>query len=192
MASFKNKSCVMYNLGYIMSDIVKKSKFLSLVLRHKPEEIGLTLDSSGWARIDELCRLSCISQNELGEVVATNNKKRFEYNENKTKIRACQGHSININLNLPSSTPPEILYHGTATRFLDSIFYSGIVAKGRDMVHLSTNIETAKNVGSRHGNPIVLSIRSGDMLKDGFKFYVSNNGVWLTESVPSKYIEELS
>lgn len=179
----------MLDIGATVNDLVKKSKFLSLVLRHKPEEIGIKLDKNGWTSVAGLLKASRLNMAELDEIVSTNNKKRFEYNDNKTMIRACQGHSVNVDLGLTPSVPPETLYHGTATRFVDSIFRSGIIAKGRDMVHLSTNIETAINVGSRHGSPIVFLVKSGDMYKDGFDFIFSANGVWLTKEIPSKYIE---
>jgi putative RNA 2'-phosphotransferase len=176
-------------IGATMSDVVKKSKFLSLILRHKPEEIGLKLDSSGWAIVSELCKLAHISKSELDEVVSTNNKKRFEYNEDKSKIRACQGHSINVDLGLAPSIPPDSLYHGTATRFVNSILRSGLIAGSRDYVHMSINVDTAINVGSRHGKPVVFLVKAGEMVKDGFEFFLSNNGVWLTKSVPPKYLE---
>lgn len=173
----------------LSSNIVQKSKFLSLVLRHKPEEIGIELDKNGWTSVVDLLCATHWSITELDEVVATNNKKRFEYNENKTMIRACQGHSIDIDLNLSPSVPPSTLYHGTATRFIDSIFNKGIIAGNRDMVHLSSTIETAINVGSRHGKPAVILINAGQMHKDGHQFFLSHNGVWLTKEVPTKYLE---
>jgi len=172
-----------------MIDVVKKSKFLSLILRHKPEEIDIFLDEQGWATVVDLCRFAGFTKEGLEEVVATNNKKRFEYNENKTKIRACQGHSIPIDLNLDPVTPPPFLYHGTATRFLDSIKKEGLKAGSRMYVHLSNDNETAEVVGARHGRPFVIVVDSFAMHKDGYKFYLSTNKVWLTKEVPAKYLQ---
>jgi len=169
-------------------NITKQSRFLSLILRHKPEEIGLVLDHNGWANVKELLIKTNMDMETLEEVVSTNNKKRFAFNENKTKIRASQGHSINVDLQLESKEPPEILYHGTATRFLNSIYDTGLVSKNRIHVHLSSNKETATKVGQRHGKVIILEILSGLMFKDGYKFYISDNEVWLTNNVPTKYL----
>jgi putative RNA 2'-phosphotransferase len=171
-----------------MSDVVKKSKFLSLILRHKPEEVDITLDKHGWANVDDICKLANFTKDELNEVVTTNNKKRFEYNENKTKIRACQGHSIPIDLNLDPVMPPPFLYHGTATRFLNAIKKEGLKAGSRMYVHLSNDNKTAENVGSRHGQPFVITVDSFSMHRDGYKFYLSTNKVWLTKEVPTKYL----
>ena len=171
------------------NDLIKKSKFLSLILRHKPEEIDIELDKNGWTSVADLLYATHWSISDLDEVVEKNNKKRFEYNDNKTMIRACQGHSVNVDLNLPPSNPPSILYHGTSTRFLKSIFKNGIIAKGRNLVHLSEDFDTAIQVGSRHGHPIVLLIMASDMDKDGYTFCLSNNGVWLTKEVPVKYFK---
>lgn len=172
------------------------SKFLSLVLRHSPETIELKLDENGWADVDELIE-KCNkkeSQNEmtaelLDYVVKNNDKKRFAFNEDKTKIRASQGHSISVELNLNEAEPSEFLYHGTVDKFLENIKKEGLQKMSRQHVHLSKDRETAIKVGSRRGAPQILTIRSGEMFRDGFKFYLSENNVWLTDEVPAKYIE---
>ena len=172
------------------------SKFLSLVLRHSPETIELELDENGWADVDELiekCNKNG-SQNEmtaelLDYVVANNDKKRFAFNEDKTKIRASQGHSISVELNLNEAEPLEFLYHGTVDKFLENIKKEGLQKMSRQHVHLSKDRETAIKVGSRRGAAQILIVRSGEMFRDGFKFYLSENNVWLTDEVPAKYIE---
>jgi putative RNA 2'-phosphotransferase len=170
-------------------ELIQKSKFLSLVLRHKPEEIGIKLDAEGWANTQELCRLSHITRTELDEIVDKNNKKRFEYGGHKDKIRACQGHSIDVDLKLEPKEPPNYLYHGTSDRFLESIKKEGLKPQDRNHVHLSLDRETAEKVGQRNGgNTIVLKIRAGNMQVDEFDFYQSANGVWLTDNVPVDYI----
>ncbi|MDU1891779.1 MAG: RNA 2'-phosphotransferase [Dysgonomonas sp.] len=168
-------------------------KFLSLVLRHEPQKIGIELDENGWADVSELI-VKCARKNirfnmkELEEIVVTNDKKRYSFNEDKTKIRANQGHSINIDLGLTPVEPPEFLFHGTAERSYASIMEDGIKRVSRQHVHLSKDKETAHKVGSRHGRPIILTILSGQMYRDGFEFFVSENGVWLTDYVEAKYI----
>lgn len=172
------------------------SKFLSLVLRHSPETIGLKLDENGWADVEELIE-KCNkkgSQNQmtaelLDYVVENNDKKRFAFNEDKTKIRASQGHSISVELNMNEAEPLEFLYHGTVAKFLENIKKEGLQKMSRQHVHLSKDQETAIKVGGRRGVPQILTVRSGEMFKDGFKFYLSENNVWLTDEVPSKYIE---
>lgn len=170
----------------------KRSKFLSLILRHKPEEIGLSLDKNGWANVKLLLSKAKMSMTELEEIVETNNKKRFEFNENKTKIRARQGHSIKIDLGYEEKEPPEFLYHGTATRFIEPIYKDGLSKMNRHAVHLSKDFETAINVGQRHGKPIVLLIYAQKMHKDGHKFYLTGNDVWYTDHVPTKYLAIIS
>ena len=169
------------------------SKLMSLVLRHKPEVIGLQLDNNGWANVAEL--ISKINEQGnnvnidiINTVVGTNDKKRFAFNEDKTMIRANQGHSIDVELNLKAITPPDILYHGTAERFVGSILKEGLTKQQRQHVHLSLLQETAKAVGSRHGKPVILSINTKAMTEAGFIFYLSDNGVWLVNSVPVEYI----
>lgn len=176
---------------------IKLSKFLSLVLRHKPETIGLTLDEKGWAEVDTLINLAKkkgikINKLILEEVVANNDKKRFSFNEDKTKIRANQGHSITVDLALKPKQPPEYLFHGTATRFIDSIATKGLLKQQRNHVHLSADKATAIKVGQRHGKVVVLKIQAQKMYDAGFTFFLSNNQVWLTDSVPVKYIDFLA
>jgi len=170
------------------------SKFLSLILRHKPEEIGLTLDPNGWASIEELIALAAargtqLSRAQIETIVAESDKQRFAISADGTKIRANQGHSVGIALGLAPQTPPEQLFHGTATRFLDSIRASGLHSASRQHVHLSSDLSTAEKVGSRHGKPVILTVESGQMARDGHLFYLSENGVWLTDAVPAKYLK---
>jgi putative RNA 2'-phosphotransferase len=172
-------------------ELVSKSKFLSLVLRHRPEEIGLALDENGWASVSELLQKAKMDPPTLEEIVATNEKKRFSFNEDKTKIRAAQGHSIDVDIQLKPVDPPETLYHGTSEKFLDPIKKTGLEKKGRQYVHLSLDVATALDVGKRHGKPAVLIINSGDMSRKGYKFYLSENKVWLTDSVPVEFIQDV-
>ena len=174
--------------------LTSTSKFLSLLLRHQPEAVGLALDASGWADVTDLiarCNQHghLLTMASLEEIVTTNEKKRFAFNADKSKIRASQGHSIEIDLQLTPQVPPAILYHGTATRFVASIKAQGLLAGSRQHVHLSANLETASKVGQRHGKPIVLEVRAGDMHHAGLAFYQSENGVWLTEHVPVEFIK---
>ncbi len=176
------------------NDFVHISKFLSLVLRHKPETIGLVLDKNGWVPIQSLLEAANahnyrISRELLDEVVFRNDKMRFTFSPDGLKIRANQGHSVNVNLELEPVEPPEILYHGTIERFLKSISESGLLKMKRQHVHLSATIETAKNVGRRRGKPVVLSVAALKMHSDGHQFFLSANGVWLTEFVAYKYIK---
>jgi putative RNA 2'-phosphotransferase len=178
---------------YTEKEIIRTSKFLSLVLRHKPETIDLDLDENGWADLATLIKKVKNSGHDLDldklkYVVANNNKQRFAFDESGRKIRANQGHSIEIDLNLPPLTPPEILYHGTATKNLSSIFEKGLEKRNRQHVHLSPDEETAIKVGSRHGKPVMLQIKTGKMHSEGHVFYQSDNGVWLTDHVPAEYI----
>ena len=177
-----------------MADQLKHiSKFMSLVLRHKPEEIGLQLDENGWVNVEELIeKINAkgikTTLEIINTIVETNDKKRFAFNEDKTMIRANQGHSIEVELNLTEQVPPEVLYHGTATRFLESILKTGLQKQSRQHVHLSATIETAKTVGSRHGKPVILTVDTKSMHEAGIKFFVSANNVWLTDAVPVQYI----
>lgn len=173
--------------------ITRISKFLSLVLRHKPETIGITLDQNGWTSIDELIAKSInygvhFDRPILNRIVDTNAKKRFAFDETLQKIRASQGHSIAVELGYRSQEPPAILFHGTAEKSVDSISKNGLEKQSRQHVHLSSDFETAIKVGQRHGKPVVLKVLAGEMYSDGFEFFLSENGVWLTESVPVKYI----
>jgi len=170
------------------------SKFLSLVLRHKPEEINIQLNENGWANVDELIEKSnahgiVLDIELLEEIVFTNDKKRFSFNEDGTMIRANQGHSVEIDLALTSCIPPENLYHGTVGKFIDAIKQTGLQKMNRQYVHLCKDIETAKKVGARRGKPIILIIDSNKMHQNGYKFFVSENGVWLTDNVPANFIE---
>lgn len=173
----------------------KTSKFLSYVLRHHPELIHLNLDENGWANVDELIAKSTndsqgFTFEELDEIVETNDKKRFIFNEDKTRIRANQGHSIDINLALIPQQPPEFLYHGTAQGNINSILEKGIEKRSRQHVHLSQDKETASKVGMRHGKPVILTINTQKMFEDGLEFYLSENNVWLTDFVDIKYISQ--
>jgi len=175
--------------------IIKISKFMSMVLRHKPERIGITLDAQGWADTNALIKGMkraghSVSLEDLKLVVNENDKKRFKFNEDYTKIRASQGHSIDVDVELPEIAPPDILYHGTASRNIASIKDTGLKPGGRLYVHLSKDRETAENVGARHGKPVVLTINAAQMHKDGHKFYLSDNNVWMAKSVPADYIRQ--
>jgi putative RNA 2'-phosphotransferase len=175
------------------ANLVKTGKFLSLVLRHKPETIGLILDANGWANVNELIRLANRHGNPLTRpllerVVAENDKQRFAFSDDGQRIRANQGHSVEIDLDLPASAPPELLYHGTATGFVASIRAAGLHAGNRRHVHLSLDVATATKVGRRHGHPVVLVVRAGQMAAAGHKFFRAANGVWLTDRVPVEYI----
>ena len=179
-----------------MQDYSKTSKFLSLILRHKPETIGISLDENGWAEVSEILEGinregQRINMAILEEIVETNNKKRFCFNEDKTKIRANQGHSIEVDVELSPTTPPPVLYHGTADRFYESIARDGLQKRSRNHVHLSADTETAVNVGKRHGSPIVLKIDTEAMLTGGAVFYLSKNNIWLTDNVPAKFLEKI-
>ncbi|WP_405841876.1 RNA 2'-phosphotransferase [Streptomyces sp. NBC_01518] len=170
---------------------VKVSKYLSKHLRHQPERIGLTLDEAGWVEIDTLIAACAahgfrFSREELDHVVATNDKRRFAIEG--TRIRASQGHSIEVDLGLPPATPPSYLFHGTVARNLDAIRAEGLRPMNRHAVHLSADRETATRVCARRGRPVVLSVDAGAMHKDGHVFRVSENGVWLTEAVPVRYL----
>lgn len=169
------------------------SKFLSLVLRHKPEAIGITLDENGWTPVDTLIEKLMLKGQRididiLKYIVDTNAKKRFAFNDTFDKIRASQGHSVTIQLGYEPQVPPEMLYHGTAEQYINSILSTGLNKGNRHQVHLSADGATAVNVGKRHGKPIVLEILSGQMHKDGYNFFISENDVWLTNDVPVKYI----
>lgn len=171
----------------------KLSKFLSLVLRHKPEKIGIELSDSGWTDTSILIQKmndygKRIDFETLSIIVDTNDKKRYGFNEDQSKIRANQGHSLDLDLGYTPKTPPTILYHGTAQKNLDSIFKVGLEKRGRHHVHLSKDIETALKVGQRHGKPIVLNILAKAMDEDRFEFFESENKVWLTDHVPVKYL----
>lgn len=180
-----------------MRKIDKLSVFISLVLRHKPEATRITLDEHGWANVDELINGinntgRKIDMTMLEEIVKTDNKQRYSFNEDKTLIRANQGHSIPVDVELNQQEPPELLYHGTASKFLDNIMTEGLKPMSRLYVHLSKDVETAKKVGKRHGNPVVLKVYSRQMNRDGVEFYLSENGVWLTKKVDAEYLEQIN
>ena len=183
--------------GQDMGSLDKLSVFISLVLRHKPDVAGITLDSHGWANVDELLdginkTGRKIDRKTLEEIVSADNKQRYSFNQDKTMVRANQGHSVPVDVELKELQPPDILYHGTADRFLDDILDGGLKSMSRLYVHLSKDIETALGVGKRHGYPVILKVYSGDMYKDGYKFYLSENGVWLTKNVEVKYLEVMN
>lgn len=174
-------------------ELVSISKFLSLVLRHKPGRIGLQLADDGWVEIDQLLRASAehgrqIDRELLLRVVRENDKQRFAVSEDGQQIRANQGHSVEVNLGLTASPPPETLYHGTVSRFLESIRQKGLVPGSRQHVHLSADKQTAERVGQRRGNPVILVVHAAQMNDRGFEFYLSQNGVWLAEHVPVEFI----
>lgn len=169
------------------------SRFLSLILRHQPELVNLSLDQAGWANVNQLLkglRQSGIklSLEELKEIVRTNEKRRFSFTRDYKYIRANQGHSVEVQLDLQPTSPPTTLFHGTAKHFLPSIFKEGLLKKKRHHVHLSDRRSSAVEVGKRHGYPIVLQIDAGKMEREGFEFYLTENGVWLVEHVPPQYI----
>ena len=173
--------------------LITVSKFLSKHLRHEPEKLGLTLAPGGWVAVDDLLAGAAkigfpISREELERVIAENDKRRFALDETGQRIRANQGHSTEVELQLPETDPPEVLFHGTVERFLDAIRAEGLKKMNRHDVHLSPDVQTAIKVGQRRGQPIVLAIDSSKMAADGFKFRVSANGVWLTDHVPPQYI----
>lgn len=177
----------------MQQNTVKLSKFLSLVLRHEPGTIGLVLDKNGWVAVDELLAALNTAGKEvdlplLQHIVDTSDKKRFAFSSDGRLIRANQGHSVDIDLNLQPVPPPDILYHGTASRFLDSIREQGLLPRSRQHVHLSHDEATATQVGARHGKPVVITVDTATMHAEGRLFYQSDNGVWLTDAVPAVYL----
>ncbi|HJP77130.1 MAG TPA: RNA 2'-phosphotransferase [Pseudonocardiaceae bacterium] len=167
---------------------IRISKKLALYLRHAPEKIGLNLDEAGWADVEDILAALRITRAELDDVVATNDKQRFAFSEDGAKIRASQGHSIPVELDLPRQTPPAVLYHGTVARFLDAILRDGLRPMNRHHVHLSATIDTALKVGARRGKPVVLVVDAAAMDADGVPFWLSANGVWLTDHVPPRHL----
>ena len=175
-------------------ETIKRSKFLSLILRHKPERVGLRLDSAGWANVDELLLAAnqhgvSLTLDQLKHVVANNDKERFAFSEDGRRIRASQGHSVEVALQYEPQTPPEFLFHGTPERFIASIRATGLNKGQRHHVHLSPDAATATKVGQRRGRPVVLRIRAGEMHRAGHVFYLSANGVWLVDHVRVASIE---
>ena len=174
-------------------DLNVVSKYMSLILRHKPEVIGITLDEHGWANTEELIagikkKYPKFGRTHLMFIVESDEKQRYSFGDGMRLIRANQGHSIPVDVGLEEKEPPEYLYHGTAEKYFDSICGQGLIPKSRLYVHLSKDVETALNVGKRHGKPIVFKVLAGKMYKDGYKFYLSKNGVWLTKKVPDQYL----
>lgn len=173
--------------------LVKISKYLSKHLRHQPDRLGITLEVGGWVDVDRLLK-ACdrhgmkMTRWELEEVVATNDKQRFSFDETKTKIRANQGHSVEVDLQLTPLLPPDVLYHGTGDRSVEAIKRSGLMKMSRHHVHLSEDVETARKVGARHGKPVVFAIDAAAMHQAGFTFYCSDNGVWLVDHVPYEFL----
>ena len=170
------------------------SKYISLILRHKPEVIGIALDEHGWANVDELIeginRTHPLTMAGLEEIVRTDEKQRYSFNDDRTLIRANQGHSIPVDVELEVVRPPEYLYHGTGEKYVSSIDVQGLIPKSRLYVHLSGDVETAVKVGARHGKPVVYRVLAERMAEAGMVFYCSVNGVWLTKAVPAAYLEK--
>ena len=170
------------------------SKFMSLVLRHQPQRIGLVLDGAGWAVIDDLLAHAAqagraFTRDQLDEVVATNDKRRFALSDDGLRIRASQGHSVEVDLGLAPLQPPELLFHGTASRFLASVMATGLERRSRHHVHLTDNPSTGEAVGRRYGKPVILRVAASDMAARGHEFFRSANGVWLVDAVPPEFIE---
>ena len=176
---------------------VKTSRFISLILRHRPEAVGISLDAHGWADVQAL--ISGINRSGghtvdmeiLEEIVRTDEKQRYSFNEDHTKIRANQGHSIPVDVELEEKSPPDMLWHGTGEKYVSSIDARGLIPKGRLYVHLSSDRETARKVGSRHGKPVIYEIDCRKMKEDGYRFFLSANHIWLTKEVPAQYLKKL-
>ena len=171
----------------------EKSKFLSYVLRHRPDAVGITLDTNGWVSVEDLLTACAkigkdISKAALEEIVRTSPKRRFALSDDGTRVRANQGHSVTVDLGLSPQTPPQVLYHGTVDKSLASILSEGLKKMSRHHVHLSCDRTTATAVGGRRGTPVILEIDAGRMHRDGYVFYKSENNVWLTDEVPAEYI----
>ncbi|BFK22735.1 RNA 2'-phosphotransferase [Massilimicrobiota timonensis] len=170
------------------------SRYIALLLRHHPEKAGLCLDEHGWVEVEALIqgvrrRYPEFNRAVLDEIVARDSKQRYAYNQDKTCIRANQGHSIPVDVELKQALPPTILYHGTGEKYVESIQKVGLIPKSRLYVHLSTDIQTAIQVGKRHGQPVVYQIDTQQMIHDGFIFYISANHIWLTKAVPVQYLK---
>ena len=180
------------------SSLRQTSKFISLILRHKPEIIGISLDAHGWADVRELIKGINASgghkldMEKLREIVRTDEKQRYSFNEDQTLIRANQGHSIPVDVELKETVPPAMLYHGTGEKYVSFIDKQGLLPKSRLCVHLSADPETARKVGRRHGKPVIYIVDSAAMAAAGFQFYLSANQVWLTKEVPARYLKKLN
>jgi putative RNA 2'-phosphotransferase len=172
------------------------SKYLSYHLRHAPQAIGLTLETGGWVKVKDLLDAAArdrytIDRQELEAIVANNDKKRFSFDETGEKIRANQGHSVDVDLQLEPMEPPAVLYHGTAEKFMPAILEEGLQKMSRHHVHLAVDAGKAKDVGKRQGKPVVLAINTAAMVADGCIFYRSDNGVWLTDRIPPQYLQKI-
>lgn len=173
------------------NNLERVSRFISLILRHKPEIIGIELDEHGWANVDELLKGIEIDFDTLEKIVREDEKGRYSFNDDKTKIRANQGHSINVDVELEEKIPPDVLYHGTGQKYVDSINKIGLIPKTRLYVHMTEDLEVAKITGMRHGKLIVYQIDAKKMNNDGILFYKSVNNVWLTKDVETKYLKRI-
>ncbi len=176
------------------NELKKVSKYLSFILRHKPDDIGLELDANGWASIEELIEKTSsytLTKELIDIVVETNDKQRFAIDSSKARIRANQGHSIEVDLNLEPVEPPEFLLHGTAQRFEEVILKEGLTKQKRHHVHLSETASVAKAVGGRHGKPVIFKIDAKTMCESGFKFYKTANNVWLVSDVPPRFLVKM-
>lgn len=175
--------------------LTETSRYIALILRHKPETIDINLDEHGWANVDKLIagvsKTHPLTMELLEQIVEIDDKQRFAFNDDRTLIRANQGHSVSVDVELKEMIPPKILYHGTAEKYVESIELYGLNSKSRLYVHLSETIETATRVGSRHGKPVIYTVNTEKMTVDGYQFYLSANGVWLTKSVPITYLKKL-
>lgn len=176
------------------SILTEISRYLSYILRHNPSAAGVTMDEHGWVDVVELVSGVCNRYPHFGYhilklIVDMDEKQRYSFNEDHTKIRANQGHSINVDVELEACEPPLVLYHGTGKKYTSSILESGLIPKSRLYVHLSSDIETALNVGKRHGEPVIYIINTAQMYRDGYEFFLSKNGVWLTKEVPIEYMD---
>ncbi len=174
-------------------EIVKTSKFLSLVLRHRPDKIGIELDETGWVAVDDLLAGvnksgRSLNREQLDSVVRENDKQRFAFSDDGQRIRANQGHSIDVDLDHAAARPPAELYHGTPQKFLESIRASGLKRMSRHHVHLHEEVSVADAVGRRRGQPVILVINSGKMHREGYTFWVTPNRVWLVDAVPAEFI----
>lgn len=175
------------------TDDTRASKLLSYVLRHRPDQASVTLDAQGWVEVDALlaglaARGTVLTRTDLDRIVAADSKRRYAYSDDGTRIRASQGHSVDVDLGYQPAVPPPLLFHGTAERNLESILATGLDRRQRHHVHLSAAVATARQVGGRHGRPVVLDVDAARMHADGFAFFVTANGVWLVESVPPTYL----
>jgi putative RNA 2'-phosphotransferase len=191
LASLMQVICTIKMESFYM-DLIKVSRYLSLILRHKPEQAGITLDEHGWANVEELIKGVSkkypITIDILEEIVATDDKQRYSFSPNHTYIRANQGHSVPVDVELEVLEPPEYLYHGTGMKYYSSIMENGLIPKSRLYVHLTDNVDAAMGVGARHGDPVVFCVDAKVMHEHGFVFYKSVNGVWLTERVPNEFL----